>query len=371
MYMKRTVIFCLSLLLLAVLAVSAISEERIQLSILLDTSGSMDGLIDQAKSQLWKIVNELALAKRNGQSPKLEVALYEYGNDGLSAREGYLRMIVPLTTDLDKISEELFKLTTNGGSEYCGEVIQKATQQLLWSKSNTDLKLIFIAGNEPFDQGQINYKQACKNAITKGIIVNTIHCGPWDTGVTSGWKDGADLADGQYLNIDQDQAIVYIKAPQDEEIERLGIELNQTYLAYGSKGEAYKERQAVQDKNAKSMNQEAAVQRSVSKAQSQYSNSEWDLVDGVTNGSVDLSKTKKEDLPKEMQNMNKEQQTAYINELTKKRQAIQTKINELNQARRGYVEQEQKKSATQNTLDTAIINIVRKQAVAKNYKFGN
>ena len=36
------------------------NKNLIQMAILLDTSGSMDGLIEQAKAQLWKIVNELA-----------------------------------------------------------------------------------------------------------------------------------------------------------------------------------------------------------------------------------------------------------------------------------------------------------------------
>ena len=141
-------------------------KDVIQMAILLDTSGSMEGLIQQAKSQLWKIVNEFALAKRKDQSPNLEVALYEYGKSSISAKEGYLRMIVPLTTDLDKVSEELFRLTTNGGEEYCGEVIQSAIKGLKWSKNNNILKIIFIAGNEPFTQGQVDYKKSCKNAIS-------------------------------------------------------------------------------------------------------------------------------------------------------------------------------------------------------------
>src|SRR5271157_1093574 len=98
----------------------AFSEEKIQLAILLDTSNSMDGLIGQAKSQLWKVVNELARAKRAGVHPQLEVGLFEYGNDGLSESDGYIRMVSNLTTDLDAISADLFALTTNGGSEYCG-----------------------------------------------------------------------------------------------------------------------------------------------------------------------------------------------------------------------------------------------------------
>ena len=92
----------------------------VQIAILLDTSGSMEGLIEQAKSQLWRICNEFIKAKQNGVAPEVQVALYEYGKSSLSAASGWVRQIQPLTTDLDKISEELFALRTNGGEEYCG-----------------------------------------------------------------------------------------------------------------------------------------------------------------------------------------------------------------------------------------------------------
>src|SRR6185436_9201473 len=107
---------------------------------------SMSGLIEQAKSQLWKIVNEFINAKQNGKRPDLEVALFEYGKSSLKASDGYIRLIVPLTNYLDKISEELFALTTHGGEEYCGWVIQDAVTKLTWSKQPNDFKAIFIAG---------------------------------------------------------------------------------------------------------------------------------------------------------------------------------------------------------------------------------
>ena len=88
---------------------------KIQVAILLDTSNSMDGLINQARTQLWKIVNEFTIIRLGGKTPKLEVALYEYGNNGLPAQESFLRMVVPLTGDLDKVSEAMFALKTNGG----------------------------------------------------------------------------------------------------------------------------------------------------------------------------------------------------------------------------------------------------------------
>jgi len=103
---------------------------RIQIALLLDTSSSMSGLIEQAKSQLWKMVNELADSKKNGESPDIDIALYEYGNSTLAKRDGYIKQIVPMSTDLDAVSEKLFELTTNGGDEYCGQVVLLITKTL-------------------------------------------------------------------------------------------------------------------------------------------------------------------------------------------------------------------------------------------------
>ena len=97
---------------------------RVQLAILLDTSNSMDGLIAQAKQQLWQIVNEFIAAKQDGKAPRVEVALYQYGNAGLSQEKGWVQQLAPLTQDLDSLSEKLFALKTNGGDEYCAWVIQ-------------------------------------------------------------------------------------------------------------------------------------------------------------------------------------------------------------------------------------------------------
>ncbi len=341
----------------------------VQMAILLDTSGSMEGLIEQAKTQLWKIVNEMALAKKGNENPRLEVALYEYGKDAIPASEGYLRMIVPLSEDLDRISEELFKLTTNGGSEYCGKVIQSATNGLNWSKSNDDFKVIFIAGNEPFTQGDVDYKIACKSAISKGIIVNTIHCGDYQTGVSTAWKDGADLADGKYMNIDQNLKIVHIPAPQDQKIIELGNELNTTYVAYGQEGSARKERQAMQDKNASTASEEAMVQRAAAKSTTHYKNVAWDLVDAEKEGKIKIEDIKDEDLPEEMKKMSKQERKEYIEKLKKKRTAIQGKIQQLKKERDQYVAGKRKAMTGDKTLDAAMLEAIRDQAEQKNYKF--
>ena len=346
-----------------------VKDNSIQLALLLDTSGSMDGLIDQAKSQLWKIVNELATSKKDGQQVNLNVALYEYGKQSIPADEGYLRNIVPFTQDLDKISDELFKLRTNGGDEYCGKVILNAVENLQWNKSNNNLKIIFIAGNEPFTQGSIDYKTACQKAVKKGIVVNTIFCGNYDEGVQTMWKDGADISDGKYMNIDHNAAIVHIDAPQDAEIIKLGQQLNKTYIAFGNAGREKKEMQAEQDANSMSLNPGVMVERSVTKSGAQYKNSGWDLVDATNEGSVKIEELKDEELPDEMKNMTVQERKVYIDKMEKERVQIQSKINKLNEERSKYVAQKMHENNKDNTLDAVMIKAIREQAKEKNYSF--
>lgn len=258
----------------------ATRQPLVQIALLLDTSNSMDGLIDQAKSQLWKVVNEFINAKQNGRRPELQVALYEYGKQSLSPNSGFIRQIVGLTNDLDKISEELFNLKTNGGEEYCGWVIREAMAKLAWSADKDVYKVIFIAGNEPFTQGPVDYRASCKEAIERGIIVNTIHCGSDAKGVSGKWQDGALLAEGKYMVIDQNRAVVHIDAPQDKDISKLGVELNKTYIAYGASGRVAAERQNAQDANAVAFSaQGSSVNRALAKSSPNYRNSTWDLVD--------------------------------------------------------------------------------------------
>ena len=343
----------------------------IQLAILLDTSSSMSGLINQAKTQLWSIVNELATTRKDGKIPELNVALYEYGKSSIPAEEGYIRMILPLTTDLDKVSEELFALTTNGGDEYCGMVIKSAIESLVWSGRSDDLKIVFIAGNEPFTQGKVDYREACKAAIEKGVIVNTIHCGDYDGGVSTGWKDGAVLADGRYMNIDHNRVAVHIESPQDKEIARLGVKLNDTYVAFGSMGMAGKARQTAQDSNAMTAGFSVNVQRAVSKSSSQYSNAGWDLVDAVEDKSVKIEEVKDEDIPEEMRKMNQQERADYLQKKAETRKELQQQISQLNEKRKEYVAEQMRTRADkgEDTLEMVIITTIREQAQSRSFTF--
>jgi hypothetical protein len=342
-------------------------KSEIKVALLLDTSNSMDGLIDQAKAQLWQIVNELSYAKYEDESPNLKIALYEYGNDNLNAEEGYLRQVIAFSDDLDEISKSLFSLTTNGGNEYCGKVIKTALNQLEWGSDKDDLKLIFIAGNEPYTQGEVSYKDASSAAHKNDVTVNTIFCGDYNQGISSYWKDGADLTHGNYMAINHNQATVHIASPYDDKILELNEKLNKTYVAYGKSGRAKMENQSKQDSNAMSYNKANAVSRTVSKSSRLYTNSSWDLVDAEKEDSFSYEDLKDSELPTELKGKSKSEIKSYEKQKSIKRKTLQTNIAELNTKRRDYIAKKTKDNS--NSLESAMIKALKTQAEKKNYKW--
>ncbi len=351
--------------------VSPLQRPKIQLAILLDTSSSMNGLIDQARQQIWQVVNEFSGATRYGIKPTLEVAVFEYGNSGISAGKGYIRKVSGLTGELDQVSEALFSLTTNGGEEYCGLVIQSAVSQLKWSDSDNDIKAIFIAGNEPFTQGPTPFREAIAAAKNRGIVVNTIHAGNQAEGINTGWKDAAVLAGGNFMSIDQNYQIVHIKAPQDRKIAELNAQLNKTYIPYGAEGEAKQERQMAQDSTSSGISAGLMAKRARSKSSSYYENSSWDLVDAHSNGKVDLENIEEAKLPEKMRGMSKGERKGYVEKAAADRKKTQAAILALSNERDAYVAEQRQKQAKENvsTVEDALIAAVRKQGKSKSYEF--
>ena len=346
----------------------------VDVAILLDTSNSMDGLIKQAKSQLWTIVQQFAEAKKNGKTPSLRVALFEYGNSGLPASEGYIRQVVQLTDDLDALSEALFSLKTNGGDEYCGEVIKEAVKRLDWSSEPNGYKAIFIAGNEPFTQGSTDYRKACKKAIGKGIIVNTIHCGSYSAGVSGQWQAGAKLAEGKFLNINQDERVVHVDCPQDELIIKFNEELNKTYLWFGERNVRlnFGVNQIRQDKNAESLSKGVLLKRAIAKGGRAYDNSTRDLVDAIGENDDALALIEESKLPDALQKMSKEERVAHVKSMAAKRKELQEKIAKLNRERLKFIAQHKKAEAANApaaaTLGDAVLDAVQTQLEASGFE---
>lgn len=343
------------------------NETKIQVAILLDVSGSMDGLIEQAKSRLWNIVNTLTTLKYKGETPRIEIALYSYGMSSRLADNNYMRQITPLTTNLDLISQKLFELRTSGSEEYCGTVISRATKELEWGTNDADIKLIYIAGNEIFEQGPISYRTAIPNALEKKIYVNTIHCGNMETGIRDLWRDAAERGRGKFFNIDSNARISYIETPYDDQISRCNERLNTTYISYGRRGAEYQANQVAQDRNASSISKSNYAERAVSKSSKMYDNSNWDLVDMTKNNKEALSKVAKEDLPKDLQGKTTAELEKLIAEKEQERNSIQKEIAELAKKRQAYIDEKSKEGNNNSDLGIAINKSILAFATEKGY----
>ncbi len=366
---------CLALLALARPSFSAAqdrpaSEARrpVDVAICLDTSGSMQGLIDAARLKLWSIVNELARAQ---PTPRLRVALLTFGNDGHDATAGWVKIDSELTDDLDTISQQLFALTTNGGTELVGRVLKNALENLDWCKDRDALRLIFVAGNESAEQDQeVDFREVVKRAIEQDIVVNSIYCGGPEDGEAPAWKEVSLRADGQFACIDQNHGTVAIETPFDKKLSELSTSINETYLWFGPKGAEMAKNQIAQDLNAAGQSSAGAAGRACTKGGQLYV-CQNDLVDSCAEESFKLEDVKKEDLPEGMREMTLEQKKARVAEMRARRDPIRKEIQKIDGERRKFIAEEMKKIAKEDdrSFDGVVLEALREQARKRGFSF--
>lgn len=350
-------------------AANAANVQTIDLAICLDTSGSMNGLIDAARTKIWDIVSDLARAT---PAPKLRVAVLQYGNDGLNAENGWVNVETDFTDNLDVVSQKLFGLTTNGGTELVGRVVDKATTSLAWSDAASSLRILVVAGNESADQDQtIPYRDASKRAIEKTILVNAIYCGAPTDEAAPAWKDVAILADGHFATIDQNNGTVVVATPYDTELVELSGKLNETYIGYGSAAQWNATNQVAQDFNASNSSSAAAAQRCVTKGGGLYDNRGWDLVDACKDAAFKLGEVKDEDLPEAIRGKTLAEKQAYVDAKAKERETIQARVKELGDLRSAFVAAEiaKRQGSDHSSFDRAIRDAIRAQATARGFTF--
>lgn len=354
--------------------VTKTANPKIQAAILLDVSGSMDGLIEQAKAQLWNMVNTMGKAKCDGSvSPTIEIALYEYGRSTNDVKAGYVKLINGFISDLDSLSQNLFSLKTNGGDEYCGQVIFSSLNELQWDPSPESYKVIFIAGNEDFLQGSLHYTRACTEAKNKGVIVNTIYCGDKMQGIREHWNLAGECGNGSFTNINQNAKEPEIPTPYDSIIYALNDKLNGTYIAYGYAGGRSQQKQAEMDMANASMSKSAGIKRIQSKSNSGvYNNAQWDLVDAskLKDRTPLFYEEIKKELPDSLKNKSTDEIKKIVETKSKERSAVNTEIINLNKQRDAYIAAEKAKNAANKnnapTLETEVEKIIKEQA--KRYK---
>lgn len=342
----------------------------IDLVICLDTSGSMTNLIDSARGRLWDIVTELSKAQ---PTPSLRVGLLTYGTPGTStADQGWVVKQVDLTNDLDSMYGKMMGLTTEGGDEFVGWVLDDAISTMSWSEDARALKLIFVAGNESADQGsdQRNFRYVTEQAREKDIVINPIYAGDREQGIHEMWAEVTNYGRGYYLAIDAEHGTIQTTTPFDAALRSLNTELNSTYIPYGAKGAAGLANQRAQDANARKLGVQSCSSRVAAKGCGLYTNAVWDLVDATQQEDFKLASLKSQDLPEEMRSMTIEQRRAYIEGMRAVRQTINKKITATNTDRQAYLSAESRKdNAGKLSLDVAMLQALRDQARTKGFSF--
>jgi hypothetical protein len=329
----------------------------IQVALVLDTGDQMSGLVEQTRIEVWSIANELLLLDKAGRSPIVEIGVVAYGNRDMPVVRGYGRAVIPFTTDVDSVSMALGQARTAGGPEYCGWAIQEAVQRLNWSPYPEDMRVIFIAGNESFTQGPVDYPSSCQAATAKMIMVNTVYCGPYNSGVHYGWTGAAQSTGGQYISISVNKPPRYRPTPVDDRLLDLNRRLNETYRLVADPSRDLLKRQQEQDRDVWLLSREAVFQRIVTKA--------------VLGLAQDPIAVQQQGSPAEIaQTATTSKELEQIQVQAAARKQIQEQILELGRQRRlALMIDEPAPSQQGHTLGSAVIQVLREQVVKKGFAF--
>jgi hypothetical protein len=342
--------------------------ETIEMAILLDTSGSMQGLIDAARIKLWDVVNDLTLAQ---PTPRLRVALVTFGHSKSPRATGYVKVETDLTEDLDLVSERLFALTSAGGTEYVGRVLKIALEDLTWTDSHDTLKLVFLAGNEPADQDrEVDFRNMSEEAWQRGIEVNSVFCGNGENEQADTWKEIAELARSQFATINHRRGPLMVETPFDAELTELGDAINKTYMPFGETGASRRDVQISQDKNARKVSAAVAASRAQAKSSPLYA-PDWDLVRALEDESISLYDLEAGDLPKELRSLSYEELAIRVEQMRLERDELRQQIAELGRKRSQFIAQQAEAKGLDDSwaFDSVLRRVIREKAEEKGFEF--
>ena len=337
----------------------------VDLVICLDTSGSMTGLIDSARAKLWDVVNEVVAIEPNA---RLRVGLLTYGSPHNSTHaQGWIYRHCDLTTDLDAVYGKMMSMSTNGGAEYVGWVLNDAVHTLSWSREPNALRLIYVARNESADQAaeRFNFREVAKEARKRGITINSIYAGPNQNGLAEAWDQVAQHGGGDYFAISQDAGTVQICTPHDRVLIKLNAELNATYIPFGPLGHAGKANQVEQDANASKFGEQSIASRAQAKASAVYVNKWWDLVDAANEPGFELEKVDVDALPAAMKKMSPAERKDYVQQQQTRRNELQENIGAVGNKRARFLRDVRAKRTGPKGFDDALRESIRRQAGKK------
>jgi len=339
---------------------------KIDVVFVLDTTGSMSGLIQTAKDKIWSIATTMASAQ---PTPEIRIGLVAYRDRG----DHYVTKVVDLSDDLDSVYATLMDFQADGGGdtpESVNQALYEAVHNISWSQDSQAYQVVFLIGDAPphMDyQGEVQYPEIVMAALEKGIVINTIQCGEIPTTVGP-WTQIASLGHGKFFQVGQAGSAVAMTTPFDAEIATLSARLDDTRLYYGSKEEKEKmaRKVAATDKLHKSSSVESRARRAafnMSAAGKANLLGENELVDGITSGTIKLDELDEAELPAALKPMAPAEQEAYVARLAGERADLQRQIRELADDRDSYISKKvEEAGGYKDSLDQKIYDAVSEQA---------
>lgn len=332
---------------------------KVEVVFVLDTTGSMAGLIKGAQQKIWSIANAIISAQ---PKPLIKFGLIGYRDRG----DDYVTKVYGLSDNIDKVYENLMAFNANGGGdtpESVNKALYDALHGMQWTQSRNALRIIFLVGDAPphMDyQENYTYKSLCAEARQRDIIINTIQCGD-DSDTERYWKEICSLSSGKFASIDQSGGVVAtVDTPMDKDLAALNSELGKTLVPYGGE----RERGDLMAYQHKSEAMAPAVQAERAKFNAgSLSVSKSDLVDAVKNKEVKLDDIGAAELPAELQTMDKSKREAYILDQGKKRDDLKKKISDISKKRDEYIQKQT--SQNKDSFDNQVLSFIKEQARSK------
>ena len=343
----------------------ASQNPKIDVVFVLDTTGSMSGLIQTAKEKIWSIATTMASAQ---PTPEIRIGLIAYRDRG----DQYVTKMVDLSSDLDSVYAKLMDFEADGGGdtpESVNQALNDAIHNMSWSEGEQAYQVVFLVGDAPphMDYNETRYPEIVASAIEKGIVINTIQCGQMSTTIAP-WTQIASLGQGSFFQVEQAGGAVAYTSPFDDEIAALSARLDDTRLYYGTEEE--KERMlrkvAATDKLELHASVATRARRGVfNAAVGGRANllGDNELVDAVTSGVVDLNELDEAEMPEALKPMAPAEQQAYVARLADERSDLKRQIQELSADRDGYLAKKvDEAGGMKDSLDQQLYEAVKEQA---------
>ena len=343
---------------------------HIEVAFVLDTTGSMSGLIEGAKRKIWSIANQLVSAQ---QATDVRFALIGYRDRG----DTYVTNRYDLTNDIDAVYARLMQFQADGGGdgpESVNQALNEAVTRLDWSTSKDVYRVIFLVGDAPphLDyQDDIRYDRTVRLARQRDITINAIQCGAWDE-TAQIWREIASIGMGTFAAIAQDGGMLATTTPMDDELVRLNRELAETVIAYGRADERREAELKVG--NALSAPAAAAADRLayMSKAgEGVVVTGSKDLVDVAASGGK-VASVAPEALPERLRAMPEPARQEFVDQQLAKRKQVQARIGRVAAERDAYVAKEEAKLRAEgksDAFDQKVNDAIKTQAARKGIEY--